>query len=125
MSKRERSVMRSPSADDEVERIIREEHEKIRREIEESRRLGKYRYYNDDRSLLRVGERERSEQFAPKTAGWKPGGYPSYRAARLTYEGAYDLAYRLVNSFGDPKDLEGLDIGPESWFDEPDREDSE
>ena len=78
----------------------------------------KYRYYNDDYALLRVGPGEKSEQFSSKTAGWKPGGYPSYRAAQLDYQGAYDLAYRIVNSFGDESELENLDIGPEDSKDE-------
>lgn len=83
----------------------------------------KYRYYNDDRALLRVGANEVSEQFSAKTAGWKPGGYPSYRAARLDYQGAYDLAYRIVNSFGDKSKLESLDIGSED-YDEPTPDDA-
>jgi hypothetical protein len=56
---------------------------------------------------------------------WKPGGIPSYRAARLNYKQARDLAYRLVKTFGDPDKLKDLDIGPENLADEPDGKDSE
>lgn len=74
--------------------------------------VGKYSYFNDDRSLLRVGP-DGDKQWSPAKAAWVPGGYPSLRAAHLSYKQAYDLAYRLVLSFGDEKDLATLDIGPE------------
>jgi len=119
-------VMRSPESDD--ERIDPKDHpkyEQIKAEVEKERQSTKYRYFNDDFALLRLDNRGKAEQFSSKTAGWKPGGYPSYRAAALDYQGAYDLAYRIVNSFGDPEDLKMLDIGPESWLDEPEEKDSE
>ena len=58
----------------------------------------KYAYYNDDRSLMRTRNNYQAEQYDPKKPGWAPsGGYPSLRAARLNYEQATEMAYRLVN----------------------------
>jgi hypothetical protein len=120
-----REIMASPASDD--ERIDPKNHPKykqIREEVERRKASAQYEYFNDDYSLLRVGPNHLPEQFAPKSMTWKPGGIPSYRAARLNYEQARKLAYRLVNTFGDPDKLKDLDIGSESWPDEPDEKDS-
>jgi hypothetical protein len=120
-------LMESPTGGDEgkIDPKKHPKYKQIQAEVEKERQETKYRYFNDDYALLRLNRHNLPEQFSSKTAGWKPGGFPSLRAAELDYQGAYDLAYRIVNSFGDPEDLKTLDIGPESWLDEPEEKDSE